>query len=207
MCTPSGRRLLVGIMLAMSLSLVAMIQGQPSRTYPTWPIENLPSELRPVVSRADLVIAAIHDSLLWELNAGLEQGGATQAIKSCHVDATRVAQRVARAEGVAAGRTSDRLRNPYNAPRAWAADLVKSNAGRRASDVEGYAVDLGERIGVLRPIVHRDRCAGCHGTASQLAAAVRAELAQRYPGDQAIGFSEGEIRGWYWAELPKQTSR
>jgi hypothetical protein len=32
---------------------------------------------------------------------------------------------------------------------------------------------------------------------------VRAVLAERYPADRAIGFANGEIRGWYWVEMPK----
>ena len=198
---------MAGLVVALSIALGAVIHGQTSRAYTTWPIEAVPSELRPLVSRADAIVAAIHDSLLWELNEGLAQGGATLAIKMCHVDATRVAQRVSREEGVAAGRTSDRLRNPHNAARPWAADLVRANAGRRAAEVEGFAVDLGGRLGVLRPIAHRDRCAGCHGAPSQLKAAVRAELAARYPDDRATGFRDGEIRGWYWVEMPKRMLR
>lgn len=207
MCTPSGRRYLAGMTVALSMALAATIHAQTSGARTTWPIEAVPSELRPLVSRADAIVAAIHDSLLWELNEGLAQGGPTLAISMCHVDATRVAQRVSRAEGVAAGRTSDRLRNPHNAPRRWAADLVRANAGRRAAEVEGFAVDLGSRIGVLRPIAHRERCAGCHGAPSSLSAAVRAELAERYSDDRATGFREGEIRGWYWVELPKRMRR
>lgn len=32
---------------------------------------------------------------------------------------------------------------------------------------------------------------------------VRAALMDRYPVDRAIGFTEGEIRGWFWVEVPK----
>jgi hypothetical protein len=57
-------------------------------------------------------------------------------------DVIGVIRRIGREQGVAAGRTSDRLRSPTNAPKAWAAPLVKANAGRRTRDVEGFAVDL-----------------------------------------------------------------
>jgi uncharacterized protein DUF3365 len=184
----------------------AALQAQSPRTG-TWRIAEAPADLRQAISRADVIIADLHDALLWELNSGLEQGGPALAIKSCHIDATRVAQRVGRQEGIAAGRTSDRLRNPLNAPRPWAAPLVKANAGRNAKDVEGFAVDLGDKVGVMRPIAQRQKCAACHGRPDQFSNAVRAELADRYPSDRAIGFTEGEIRGWYWVELPKIPSR
>ena len=33
--------------------------------------------------------------------------------------------------------------------------LVKANAGRQAKSVDGFVVDLGDRVGVLRPIAER----------------------------------------------------
>ena len=112
-------------------------------------------------------------------------------------------RRVGRQEGIAAGRTSDRLRDPTNAPRPWAAPLVRANAGRTARSVEGFAVDLGDKVGVLRPIVERPMCAGCHGPAEKLHPAVKLALTERYPADRAVGFVDGEIRGWFWVEMPK----
>ena len=32
-------------------------------------------------------------------------------------------------------------------------------------------------------------------------------LAERYPSDKAIGFENGEIRGWFWLEIPKVARR
>jgi hypothetical protein len=170
----------------------------------TWAIRDAPPELRPVIARADLMIAAMHDSVLRELADAFEGGGADKAILSCHIDSLLIAQHISR-EGAAAGRTSDRLRNPTNTPRPWAAGLVKAYAGRQARDVDGFAVDLGERVGVLRPISERSICGNCHGPADRLSAGVRAEIAERYPADRAVGFREGEIRGWFWVEIPKRS--
>jgi hypothetical protein len=170
--------------------------------FKSWPLGQAPAELQPVISRADLVIAAMQDAVLRELNDTLAQGPAV-AITSCHLDATAATQRVGRYEGIAAGRTSDRLRSPTNAPKAWAAPFVKAHAGRSARSVEGFVVDLGEKVGVLRPIAQRPQCAGCHGPAERLFPAVKAVLADLYPADRATGFTEGEIRGWFWVEMPK----
>lgn len=187
------------------LTAVVLTQSSNSRT--TWRIADAPTELRPAISRADVIIATMHDALLWELKSGLEQGGPILAIKSCHIDATRVSQRVGREEGIAAGRTSDRLRNPTNAPKAWAAPIVKANAGRSVRDVDGFAVDLGDKVGVMRPIAQRPICGSCHGRRDKLTSAIRAELDDRYPADRATGFEEGDIRGWYWVEVPKRRPR
>ena len=197
----------LGTILWVWMVLAGAVEGQSLQAPPTWPIPEAPAGLRAAIARGDVIIAAMHDALLWELNSGLEQGGPLLAIKSCHIDSARVAQRVGREEGVAAGRTSDRLRNPLNAPKTWAAPLVRANAGRRAREVAGFAVDLGDKVGVIRPIAQRPLCGSCHGRPDAFHTAIRAELSDRYPADRAIGFEDGEIRGWYWVEVPKQRPR
>ena len=197
----------LGLSASVIVTLIAALQGQSPVAPITWPVREVPAELRPAVSRADLIIVTMHDALLRELESGFVEGGPAHAIKSCHLDAEWVTQRVGRQEGIAAGRTSDRLRNPLNAPRPWAAPVVAANAGRRARDIDGFAIDLGDKLGVLRPIAHRPTCAACHGRDEQLGATIREELRDRYPADRATGFKEGEIRGWYWVEIPKQPVR
>lgn len=186
--------------------LMAAVSAQAQAPLPpgTWRIADAPAELRSPISRADLIVVSMQDALARELTNALSQGGATFAIQSCHIDVTGAVQRIKRREGIAAGRTSDRLRNPANAPRPWAAPLVKANAGRLARDVDGFAVDLGNVVGVLRPIAERPICASCHGPAGKISPAVSGALKARYPADRAVGFADGEIRGWFWVEVPKE---
>ena len=184
--------------------LVSSAPAQSPLREGTWRIADAPPELRYTISRADLIVVSMQGALLRELTKALEQGGPGLAINSCHIDVVGITQRIAHQEGVAAGRTSDRLRSPLNAPRPWAARLVAANAGRLAREVEGFAVDLGDAVGVLRPIAHRPMCASCHGPADTLDPAVRVALRDRYPVDRAIGFKDGEIRGWFWVEMPKK---
>ena len=184
------------------LILVASTAALCAQGPTSWSIRDTPPALRPVVARADLVIASMHDSVLRELSAAFDEGGPELAIKSSHIESVELTHRLAR-EGVAAGRTSDRLRNPTNSAPAWAVALVKANAGRKTRDVEGFTVDLGDRLGVIRPVAERGICANCHGPIEGLRPAVRAVLLDRYPADKAVGFAEGEIRGWFWVEMPK----
>ena len=81
--------------------------------------------------------------------------------------------------------------------------MISANAGRQIKNVDGFVVDLGERVGVLRPIAERPMCAGCHGPIDKISPGVLQVLADRYPTDRAVGFREGEIRGWFWVEMPK----
>jgi hypothetical protein len=117
--------------------LVASLQAQSPLPPGTWRIADVPPELKSPVSRADLIVVSMQDALLRELTRTIEEGGPDLAIKSCHIDVIEAIQRIGRYEGIAAGRTSDRLRNPTNAPQPWAAPFVSANAGRRARDVPG----------------------------------------------------------------------
>jgi hypothetical protein len=186
------------------LVLLLAVTLRTHAQWPSYPIADAPAHMHEAVQRADLVIVSLQGAVLSELTRELQLGGALGAIKSCHLDANSAASRAARKAGIAAGRTSDRLRNPANAPKPWAAPIVERYAGRPAAGVDGFVVDLGDRVGVMRPITQRHLCGACHGPTAGLDAGVRAELRARYPADRAVGFNEGELRGWFWVEVPKK---
>lgn len=183
--------------------LSTALQAQAPLPPGTWRIADAPAELRDPIARADLLVISMQDALQRELKGALAKGGPAFAVNACHVNVMGITHRIGRQKGVAAGRTSDRLRNLANAPRPWAAPLVKANAGRFARDIDGFAVDLGDAVGVLRPIAHRAQCAACHGAVDAIDPGAGAALKMRYPADKAVGFREGEIRGWFWVEVPK----
>jgi hypothetical protein len=172
--------------------------------FQTHAVDSAPAELRPAIQRGDLVIVSVQSAVLGELRARLAEHGPEHALRSCHLDSAAVAMRIAHREGVRVGRTSARLRNPRNAPPSWASDIVASHTVPQARKVDGFVVDLGDRIGLLRPIVEQPICATCHGPASRLSPAVKAEIARWYPADGATGFEEGDLRGWFWVEVPKR---
>lgn len=192
-------------MTAIGPALAALLFiGMWSTEWPTYPVADAPAEFRPAIQRGDLVIVSLQSALLRELRKALGEGGLDRALAACHLDAAGAAFAIARREGIAAGRTSVRLRNPTNAPPPWAAGLVSKFTGPRRQGMDGFVVDLGDRIGLLRPIVEQSMCGDCHGPVSKLQPGVRAQLADRYPADRAVDFENGEIRGWYWVEIPKR---
>jgi cytochrome c553 len=54
----------------------------------------------------------------------------------------------------------------------------------------------------LLPIRLVALCATCHGDATTIPAPVQERLAALYPQDQATGFRDGDLRGWFWVEVP-----
>lgn len=168
------------------------------------PREEVPAGLSAAVARGEAAVDAFRERLFARLNALILEGGPVHAIQVCRADAPAIAREVGETHRVQIGRTSHRLRNPANAPRAWAAAYVHAAAGKKAVEVRTGVVDLGDRIGLLRPIGVMPACTRCHGELDGIDADVRSELARIYPGDRATRFRPGELRGFIWVEAPKR---
>ena len=140
---------------------------------------------------------ALAAELMGELTAALDAGDASAAIGVCREKAPSVAARVSEVYGVEIGRTSYRLRNQANVAPTWAdayvADLVEDPT---------YMGGPNGELGALLPIRLRAECQMCHGPAEEIDEGIQAALADHYPNDQAMGFAEGDLRGWFWIEAP-----
>lgn len=162
-----------------------------------------PAALAPALRRADEAVAALQQKLQGRLGKALSEQGPAAAVTVCRDDAPRLAAEVAADKGVRLGRTSDRLRSAGNAAPEWAAAAVKAAAGRRAGEVKAQAFDLGDRVGVLKPIAVAPACTRCHGRPDGIPAEVTAALRDAYPADRATGYEPGDHRGFFWVEVPK----
>ena len=123
------------------------------------------------------------------------------AVDVCRLQApelTAAAQQL----GLRIGRTSHKLRNPSNKAPAWAQAVVDAGAGRLVSEVKRRRVfDLGAgRLGYMEAMDTGAICLTCHGKAEILGPPLRQHIAKAYPKDQATGFQEGDLRGWFWVE-------
>ena len=58
------------------------------------------------------------------------------------------------------------------------------------------------RFAALLPIQLKVGCLGCHGPRESILPTVREALEAAYPDDKATGFKAGELRGWFWVEVP-----
>jgi hypothetical protein len=157
--------------------------------------------VEPQAAKADQAIGALRAKLLARVTEAMGQGGPAAAIEVCSAEALALTAEVGRASGVEVGRTSFRVRNPANAPRPWAAATVTAAEGMKAADAKPAFFDLGDRVGVLQPMPVGAVCVTCHG--AQLQPEVEAAVKARYPSDRATGFTEGDLRGFFWAEVPK----
>lgn len=165
-------------------------------------VEEAPRELQPALARAEAAIRTLRERLAARRAAELASAGVAGATKVCRTEAQAMAAAVSAQTGVAVGMTGARPRGGAPAPREWIAPLAAEVGAKRAADVHAVVVDLGDRVGVLRPIALKAACLSCHGPAERVAPEVKA--AADGPSDGANGFAEGDLRGYFWAEAAKE---
>lgn len=168
---------------------------------------------QPAELRAREAMSEFSTRLRDVLQEQLQTQGPVAAIDVCQVQAPRIAAEVMQSHGVRLGRTSERLRNPANAPADWQAELLSEFAARVA-DGEAPAeqqamlhdnLPTGVALRVMRGIPVESPCTLCHGT--DIAPEVAASLRTHYPGDAATGYRVGELRGALWVEVPQPVSQ
>ena len=134
------------------------------------------------------------------LVAGLERGPVS-AVTACRMAAPQLAEE-ASTDGVRVGRSSLRLRNPDNAPKPWVRPLLEAYA-HSPDQREPVVVAIDdETVGYVEPIFVKPLCVACHGEV--VAPELEAKLAELYPKDRATGYAPGDLRGVFWAELPRR---
>ena len=126
------------------------------------------------------------------------QGGPAVAIEVCSEDAPRIAASLS-VNGVRMGRSSQKLRNPDNAPPEWLVPVLEAYASEEGELTPTVVGIDDERTGYAEPIRVQPMCLTCHGKNPQPDIAARLEAL--YPEDAATGFSEGDLRGVFWVEF------
>ncbi len=139
------------------------------------------------------------------LTETMTQGGFKQGVEVCSAEAQDIARKVREETGARVGRSSNRLRKPKDAPPPWVADWLKTQGERKAQGVSALTqvVDTpqGRVARFIKPIEIEALCLGCHGDPASIQNEVKAILAEKYPADQASGYSLGDLRGALWAEV------
>jgi hypothetical protein len=122
--------------------------------------------------------------------------GPAAAISVCSQEAPQIAGRISQEHGLAIGRTSFKVRNPKNTPPGWATKLVTDRTEKPT-----YLAHNG-KLACLLPIRLQQQCIVCHGAVEAIPPPVKEALDKHYPDDQATGFQDGDLRGWFWVEVP-----
>lgn len=161
--------------------------------------------------RADAAKAAIKglaENLGATLKSAIATGGPVEAIDACRVSAPDIAATQSKAHGLEIGRTALKVRNPNNAPDAWETKVLESFAAKIDAGADPATVAYAETVEIGGHKVFRfmkaipmaaEPCMACHG--SELKPEIAAEIAKRYPKDQATGFVPGKLRGAFTVKI------
>lgn len=175
-----------------------------------WALANERDDRATRIADSRAVAEAFGAELRGALQAAMQRGGPVAAIEVCQQEAPRIAARLGAEHGWEVGRTTDRLRNPRNAPDAWERAVLEKFA-RRAARGEAAGelehAEFTERDGepvfrYMRGIGVQEACLTCHGEAVQ--APVAQALERLYPEDKARGYRAGQLRGAFTIVQPRE---
>lgn len=137
------------------------------------------------------------------LKKTMAEGGIENAVNYCNANASHLMDSLGTYYYANIKRTSNKLRNPNNAPTA-AEELVISNY--LIGDKKGPVVDVlpnGNKI-FYAPIKMKPLCISCHGTVGETVSEKDYQnINKLYPNDKAIGYKTGDFRGIWSIELKK----
>jgi len=138
---------------------------------------------------------ALFQTLSGRLMETMNSPGPAAAIAVCQKEAPQIATDISESHGLKIGRTGVRLRNSNNQPPSWAKAMTDAKV-----DTPQFVTLTNGDAAALLPIKLQAQCLMCHGPKEQIAPVIQDQLVKLYPNDEAIGFKEGELRGWFWIE-------
>jgi hypothetical protein len=162
--------------------------------------EKAPEPAEEDLARARSAADALSKQLAAQLFAELDRSGPLGAIEVC----SRVAQETARAlssESLSVRRVSSRPRNPADEPDDWERSQLESlerlrESGTIPDEVVGVVeAAAGHELRYLRPLRIAPPCLTCHGDREAMDVQLVERIEELYPGDRAIGYVTGDLRG------------
>jgi hypothetical protein len=156
------------------------------------------------LQRARAAGADLGKTLRGALEQHVAAHGPVAAIDFCRTQAPALTQQVAARHGVRLGRTSLRVRSATNTPGVWQEaalrDLEAQLTPATSPASLEHTAEVGGTLRWARGLRTEAVCTVCHGVS--VAEPIAAAIARQYPGDRAVGFAEGDLRGVVWVEVP-----
>ena len=134
----------------------------------------------------------------------MQAGGPTAAMKVCRDVAPGFANDVSLQKGWKVTRVGTRTRNHMlGLPDAWEQGVLqdfqeRAAKGEQYGDMIYFEVveePAGKSLRFMKAIGTAPQCIVCHGSNTQIAEPVRAQLNSLYPHDRAVNYKPGDLRG------------
>lgn len=177
--------------------ILSMVSGKTSHSQPT--IQD--SWIQSALVEAQQISTELADQVRSLLLQEIGKGGFVNAVKVCSEIAQESTHRFNRSPGHRVRRVSLKHRNPQNIPddneRRKLVEFDFLNREKKLGKEYVEVVKEGDReyLWYMKPLVTIPLCVNCHGPDENIPSEVKAILKEKYPGDKAIGFLTGDIRG------------
>lgn len=187
-------------LLMLLIALLSMACGQKKPQVEQPPAE----EIQFIAPIGKKIASNLAITLKGELKAAMQHGGVEDAIAICNLEALPLTDSVAQHSSfnVSIKRTSNRVRNPKNAPDPYeqlALDLFLELEANKDELPEFYIQKLTDngqvQYNFYKPMVMENLCLICHGDENMRAPSATRMIGELYPGDEAVGYKEGDFRG------------
>lgn len=144
----------------------------------------------------DRITASVQATLLQQVSEAIREGGAAFAVTYCNTRAVPLTDSMGDHHQVLIQRLSNKIRNPENAIKS-AADM---DAWEKLAAGEAEFIIPNEQGDVLyyKPIITgMPTCLKCHGSNAEIDEKTRHIINQKYPGDKAVNYKLGDLRGMW----------
>jgi len=154
-----------------------------------------------LLKQARAQIRLIAGELQAKVARDVKDEGAENALASCRLQVSGITDRLSLHSGWEIRRVSFKPRNPDNVPDPWESDVLRLFEKRLAEGVDPSSYEFAKVLNIdgrrvfryMKPIIVQDFCITCHG--SDLAPPIQSKIAEKYPGDRAVDYLPGELRG------------
>lgn len=153
------------------------------------------------LEKGKAIAAATFGELSTHLQAAMQEGGVSNAIQYCNLNAYDLVDSLSKVHDATIRRTSLKVRNPEDAPTPAERAVLEQYAEMEA---EGQSLKPlvktleNNQVAFFAPIRVNAFCLQCHGTPGEtIKTEDYAVISGHYPNDQATGYSAGDLRGMW----------
>lgn len=171
----------------------------------------LSSENSKVAKAGEQRAMVLLKALKKELQGALEKKGSVGAIEFCSLKALPMTEEIQKQMkgGVDVKRTSEKYRNPKNAPNedeqkalTYFSIQLKEKGKLPSHYIQKVQKNKKLVYNYYKPLKMEGFCLTCHGASSGLDKKLIEELGKRYPQDKATGYKDGDFRGVVRVSMP-----
>lgn len=139
------------------------------------------------------------------LQSKIQEGGITEAIRFCQVEALPITDSLSEQFGVTITRITDQPRNPMNRANGEEMKFISNYKAELSTgqSPEPLVVRQGGDTNFYYPILTNTMCLKCHGTPQEdIQPQVLDAIAELYPQDEATGYDNNQFRGLWRVSFP-----